>query len=207
MNTVCGHCGSPGPLDRKDDVDLWVEKYDDHGYEIIWKHTVRTWWCPACQEPTLSKDVWSPDIEDSGSQQVVYPTIRNNTSLPEVVRTRLAAAMKVKKIEPGFYAVGIGRMLEAVCRDQGAAGKDLFEKLDDLVARGGLPKPLAEAAHELRKLRNLGAHDTEVEVAAEDVALIEALGEAILEYLYRAPAAVATVRAGLVERRGGPGST
>ena len=30
--------------------------------------------------------------------------------------------MKVKKIEPGFYAVGIGRMLEAVCKDRGADG-------------------------------------------------------------------------------------
>ena len=77
----------------------------------------------------------------------------------------------------------------------------MIAKLDDLVNKGKLPKPLADAAHELRKLRNLGAHDTEVEVAPDDVALIEALADAILEYLYRAPAAVAAVRAGLAERR------
>lgn len=202
MATPCGHCGFRGPIEHKQDVIVWVEEDRIAGYgPIIWNHTVRIWWCPACQEPTLHTSIWSPDIEEAGTDQRVYPPGRDNTPLPEIVRTRLDAAMKVKKIEPAFYAVGIGRMLEAVCKDQAASGKDLFEKLDDLVAKDRLPKPLAEAAHELRKLRNLGAHDKEVEVGPEDVALIEALADAILEYLYRAPAAVAAVRAGLDERR------
>lgn len=179
----------------------WAEDEHPEGHGPTWQHTVGVYWCPACREPTVHSWAWSPEMSVDANERVLHPTRRDNTSLPETVGTRLDAAMKVKKIDPGFYAVGIGRLLEAVCNHQGAAGKDLFAKLDDLVAKGMMPKPLAEAAHELRKLRNLGAHDTEVEVAPDDVALIEALADAILEYLYRAPAAVAAVRAGLAERR------
>jgi hypothetical protein len=171
------------------------------GRAPTWQHTVGVYWCPACGEPTVQTWCWSPEMSVEANERVLYPTRRDNTSLPETIGIRLDAAMKVKKIDPGFYAVGIGRMLEAVCKEQGATGKDLFAQLDDLVVMGKMPEPLTAAAHELRKLRNLGAHDEEIDVSADDVALIEALGEAILEYLYRAPAAVAAVRAGLAERR------
>lgn len=52
-----------------------------------------------------------------------------------------------------------------------------------------------------RKLGNLGAHDDEVEIQAADVPAIEALADAILEYLYRAPATLDAVKGSLDERR------
>ena len=63
-------------------------------------------------------------------------------------------------------------MLETVCNQEGANGNDLFAKLDDLAARGRIPDMLAEVAHELRQLGNLGAHDEEVSVAPDDVPVI-----------------------------------
>jgi hypothetical protein len=44
---------------------------------------------------------------------------------------------------------------------------------------------------------NLGAHDAE----AADVPVIADLAEALLEYLYRAPAQLAAVQAGLAQRK------
>jgi hypothetical protein len=103
--TSCGHCGFRGPLEHKENVVLWVEEEEIEGYGCIrWNHTVGIWWCPACQEPTLRVVVWSSEIDEAGVDEVVYPTRRDNASLPEIVRKRLDAAMKVKKIEPGFYA-------------------------------------------------------------------------------------------------------
>jgi Domain of unknown function (DUF4145) len=197
----CEHCGFRGPLEHKGNVISWVEQEDPEGHGPSWEYTVGVYWCRGCREATVHTWGWSPEMSIEAGERVLYPTRRDNSSLPETVGIRLDAAMKVKRIDPGLYAVGIGRMLEAVCKEQGATGKDLFAKLDDLVVQGKMPEPLTAAAHELRKLRNLGAHDEAIEVAADDVTLIEALGEAILEYLYRAPAAVAAVRAGLAQRR------
>lgn len=47
---------------------------------------------------------------------------------------------------------------------------------------------LADMVNQLRKVRNLGAHDTKDIVTEEDIPLILSLLEAILEYLYVAPA-------------------
>jgi len=182
-------------------VDLKQEVEDIPEYGHITSVTqIHVYVCPACEEATVWSLVWSLDIQDEFAHRRLYPTARDRSALPERVRTRLDAALKVKKIEPGFYAVGIRRMLETVCNIEGAAGGDLFAKLDDLAAHGRIPGTLAEAAHELRKVGNLGAHDSEVDVAPEDVPAIEALAEAILEYLYRAPAQLATVRSALASR-------
>jgi hypothetical protein len=50
---------------------------------------------------------------------------------------------------------------------------------------------------------NLGAHDENVDVAPADVPVIDDLADAILEYLYRAPAKLAAVRQGIEEGKRG----
>jgi hypothetical protein len=90
--------------------------------------------------------------------------------------------------------------LTTVCNEEGADGKALFGKLDDLARKNRTPEMLAEAAHQLRRLGNLGGHDEDVAVVAEDVPMIEDLADAILEYLYRAPAKLAALRQGFETR-------
>jgi hypothetical protein len=84
-------------------------------------------------------------------------------------------------------------MLEVVCLQEGATGKNLVERLTVLADSGRIPGPLAHMAQQLRQIRNLGAHAATDEVRAADVPVILEFGEAILEYLYRAPAKVAAV--------------
>ena len=73
----------------------------------------------------------------------------------------------------------------------------LADKLTYLAGAGRIPQTLAEMAHHLKELRNLGAHDAEDTVTEEDVPIILDFLEAILEYLYVAPAKVAAVQARL----------
>jgi hypothetical protein len=60
-----------------------------------------------------------------------------------------------------------------------------------------IPQTLAEMAQQLRQIRNLGAYDANDEVTEEDVPIIMDFLEAILEYLYVAPAKIAAVQARL----------
>ena len=87
-----------------------------------------------------------------------------------------------------------GLTLEAICEYEQARGSSLAERLNHLVAEERIPKTLAEMAHHLRPLRNMGAHLTEEEIHPEDVPVIIDFVEAILEYLYVAPAKIRAVQ-------------
>jgi hypothetical protein len=126
---------------------------------------------------------------------VVFPTLTEAAPLPDVVSKDYEAALLVRHIEPNAYAVLVGRLLERICQEQGIAGKEpLARKLQRLAEGGAIPPVLAEMADQLRQIRNLGAHAEAGEVADEDVPVIAEFIEAIVEYLYRAPAKVETVR-------------
>jgi Domain of unknown function (DUF4145) len=72
--------------------------------------------------------------------------------------------------------------------------------LDQLADEGVLPRPLAEMGHQLRARGNLGAHAGDVKVSVEDLPVIEEFVEAILEYVYRAPAKIAAAQSSLDAR-------
>lgn len=96
--------------------------------------------------------------------------------------------------------MGIRKTIEAVCKEEGAKKDNLEKMLDQLADEGRLPRPLAEMGDQLRARGNLGAHPNDVEVSAEDVPVIEEFIEAILEYMYRAPAKIAAAQASLDAR-------
>ena len=203
MAEPCGHCGFKGPLDHKGEVAIkrgTDETRDGTDYE--WGKFATVFVCPVCEELTLGTYWWIDLLGEPEDYRRVYPSERDNTALPDKVRERLETALKVKRIDPASYAVAIRRMLETVTNTEGAAGRDLFHKLDDLARQGRIPQPLAEIGHELRNLGKFGAHDEEIEVEQADVPMIEDLAEAILEYLYRAPAKLQAVRTGIEARKG-----
>jgi hypothetical protein len=87
-----------------------------------------------------------------------------------------------------------GRTLEAVCEHEGIAGRNLAERLHQLQEGNRIPPMLADMARQLRIIRNIGAHNINTgDVTREDAATVMEFLEAILEYLYVAPAKVANV--------------
>ena len=203
----CGHCGFTGPLEHRGNVtgETHSELHDrvgEHTWETIWSlHR-----CPQCKEPTLETYAWSDQFSDPESlvPTVLYPGASDDSVLPPLIRKHREAARRVKGLDPSFYALGIRRMLEAMCIAEQAQGTSLYQQLQYLATQGRLPQTLVDVATQLRKLGNLGAHVSSVEVIASDVPLIDDLAEAMLEYLYRAPAKVAAVEAELTRRQSGP---
>jgi len=63
-------------------------------------------------------------------------------------------------------AVMVRRTLEAVCEDQGAAGDDLYKRIENLGEKIVLPKGMIKALHNLRLLGNDAVH-VEARVYAE----------------------------------------
>lgn len=76
------------------------------------------------------------------------------------------------------------------CIDKNAEGESLFDKIKYLADEGIIPAPLKDLAHNLRMLRNIGAHADLGELTPKEVPVLESLCKAILEYVYTAPALI-----------------
>lgn len=208
----CGHCGKLAVFTIRGEGTQYGAVLDNSGnYDGQDITTWRILECEWCQKPTLEEtvisytfvaDAFNIGMERQSSEiTVLYPGAKTAKTplmnLPETIEKKYMAALKVQAIEPSACAVLIGRTLEAVCNYEKATGKTLSDKLNNLVSSDRIPRTLAEMAHQLRQIRNFGAHDTEDEVTEEDVPIILEFLEAILEYLYVAPAKIAAVQARL----------
>src|SRR4051794_9624086 len=100
MDRSCGHCGSTRPLVRKDSVLLRTDPFTSDGDRYSWFHVVTVYLCEACGEPTLWFHIQSDGVDGRLNERALYPIVRDNSALPEKVRKRLNAALKVKKADP-----------------------------------------------------------------------------------------------------------
>jgi hypothetical protein len=200
---ACGHCGFAGDLEKKGQVLVHRETYTDDrtGMSLDYDTYVQIFVCPSCDDLTVDRYDWSDvmDPEDAESE-VLYPRALDISGLPATVAKEYARAHRTKD-EPVFYALGVRRTLEALCTAEGAQGKTLFDRLKNLADTGRLPDVFVEMATILRRYGNLGAHHSDDEPTPEDVAIVGEFAEAIIEYLYRAPAKVTAVRAALDARQ------
>ncbi len=189
---TCRHCGNRAPMKIVAKYDHVIElgdpPYNDNFY-YYWSILL----CPSCEEPTfreIFRSTFEQDIDRGwpSHYRILYPNSHSIIDeLPEIVKRNYEVALRIKNIDPNSFAVSIGRTLEAVCNEQGAPGKSLFDKLKYLEKQNGIPGHLAEMAEKLRLLRNIGAHLEGGEIEKEDVPLILNFCESILDYIYRAP--------------------
>src|SRR5690554_427411 len=189
IKVKCGHCQNISPMkvlftlnhvkDHEDETTLsWQEGR-------IWKLLV----CPICAGVVLCNyyyhDGFSPE---SWPFQIVYPPKEKELNgLPCEIARAYQSAQRVKTIDSNAYAVLLGRVIELVCIDRGAKGEKLYNKLSYLAEKGEIPDKLADMAHQLRELRNIGAHADLGELTSFETPVLDDLCRAILEYVYTAP--------------------
>ena len=198
---TCGHCGNTTVFTVAAE-GFRPTTIDAHGAETTTWTTWRVLLCTTCSQPTLERDV-QPVTGGAGggrpprgpSPELLYPVSQALiAALPSSIGRMYQETLRVEKRSPRACAVMAGLTLEAVCQHEQAKGSSLSERLNHLVASERIPKTLAEMAHHLRQLRNIGAHLTEEEILPEDVPVIIDFVEAILEYLYVAPSKIRAVQ-------------
>src|SRR5260370_25661123 len=191
---VCGHCGNRTVFEMKGEYFMVG---DWEGYQINIKNSLLR--CKTCSMPTLEQSTYNPTMdimEDKPEIEILYPAFNAIKNLPETIEKRYTEALKVKNISPSLFAVMAGRTLEAVCKHEDAKGNTLSDKINNHARseRKRIPQILADMAHQLRQIRNLGMHDKEYEVTIGDVPIILDFVDAILEYLYVAPSKINRVK-------------
>ncbi len=212
----CDHCGKQAVFIVRGNGTQHGAKVGDTDTETQELTTWQICECSNCNKPTLEEIIatyqlvetlltnsnskatmafeWHPT---TAKRTVLYPGKTPLTNLPKTIEKKYLEALKVRDIQPSACAVLAGRTLEAICNHEKAAGRTLSDKLNNLMGSDRIPKTLAEMAHQLRQIRNLGAHDADDEVTGEDASIMMDFLDTILEYLYVAPAKVAAVKARL----------
>ena len=193
----CGHCGNQTVLKERAIYAYEVDHFLD--FESDMKGNETTVWrilqCLVCSRPTF-QEIYSQEEWCAGNQKVLYPTSgRNLNPLPEVISRAYEAVLRARYVDPNACAVLAGRALEVMCNYEKVQGRVLADKLRNLADSGRIPQTLAAIASQIKQLRHTSAHAATDEVRKEDVPIILEFIEAILEYLYVAPAKIANVQA------------
>lgn len=135
------------------------------------------------EPPPFCPDLYDPDI--------LYPTsMRRPKGLPDKVLKAYRSAQRVRYVDPNSYAVQLRRMLEFICKDQNASGNSLAAKLQHLSARNLIPDQLGYVVKHLKNFGNIGAHAADFDITEAEIPLLDSLAQAIVEYIYTAPALV-----------------
>jgi hypothetical protein len=143
--------------------------------------------CPACNGVSFAR-IYYHDHLDPSETEILYPTTHKMPEgLPSAVGKGYEAVLKVRNVDANAFGVLVRRVLELVCADRGAQGRNLHEQLNCLVERDEIPEQLANMAHSLRVFGNIGAHASAGELTSAEIPFLDKLCEAVLEYVYYAP--------------------
>jgi hypothetical protein len=158
--------------------------------------------CEPCGNILVRKSPVDDRFEDVPDVETVYPESGGLVEyLPELIATAYQNALRVRNIGDA-YAVLLGKLLELVCLDQRASGKNLAEGLRNLGAASVLPPQLVDAANSIRSLRNIGAHASTGGIDEDDVPILDSLTKAVLEYVYVGPRLISRAKERIDRRRG-----
>jgi hypothetical protein len=121
--------------------------------------------CQGCE--TISFRKTHTNSEDFDDYIDVYPnpeegrkSIADDHLLPSNLQRIYTETLKA--LNAGHFVltgIGIRAIVETICKDKQANGKDLLIKINDLVTHGVLTKDGADILHKLRTLGNEAAHE------------------------------------------------
>lgn len=135
-----------------------------------------------------------------------YPTptsARTYPNTPQHIGDAASEAHKVHSYE-AYRATAIlcRAVIEAICKDKGAEGRDLFRKIDNLYDQGEIRKFVKETAHVLRAIGNDMAHgDFDQELSADDADHILGFMDSILDEVYESTAKLTEMQSLVAARK------
>jgi hypothetical protein len=164
---------------------------DSHGNIIDKDLQERFEWmllsCPVCKKVSLIEN-YSNEYEPDAEIELLYPECNiNYLGVPKEVKSAFEAALKIKNIDTSVCLLSLRRVLEAICKEQGAKGNSLEIMIKDILEKGKLPNLMDDACWIIRQLGNDAAHAGDIKVHRSDVEQTIGFLKTIMQYLYTLP--------------------
>lgn len=198
---TCFHCGNTGTLNyigntRWEDVDL---VYNDIG-EIIHREVLEheDWYifeCPVCNRPVVIRQDVLHFADYTYQPVTVFPSVLvSPEGVPKEIYSAFEAAIRAKGIDCAICLLSLRRVLEMICKEKGAVGKDLEAMIDNLISTGVLSPAFSDACWVIRQLGNNAAHADGGNMYAYQVEQVIEYVSTIINYLYSMPVRVAKMK-------------
>jgi len=163
--------------------------------------------CKGCEHIRFREESWStmerdPETGEYDPTITVYPEVARSErkaieifELPKSVsRIYSETVVAFNAGAPILAGAGLRAIVEAICIDQKVSGRNLQERIDDLVAKGMLAKPQAELLHEERYIGNAALHEI-LPPSTEELDDGLAIVEGLLSTIFVLPRHAARIRA------------
>ena len=162
--------------------------------------------CPSCKNYNIINAYWDSsygkvteskkyeDIYcgDNIYETVLYPVVSElsngaNGIVPNDILKTFRKSLELKSVDSESCLVKLRKTLELICNDKNAIGHNLNDKLKKLFELGILPSTLKSASNITRKLGNMGAHESDIEISTTELSSTIKLVEYIRQYIYILP--------------------
>lgn len=198
----CSHCGNRTPHCRSFEYTALMF-YDEVivGEKQYYPYTWLCYTCETCKGLNIFGAFFNADLSISfishaklhpkGADVLPPPhTLSPNQPIPIKIISLYEEVWPLRHRSPAAFIGQVRRLLEFVCDDQKASGKDLFCKLKNLSTKGVFPGYFSQITDLLRTVGNMGAHASKEELSVWDAELIDDFFRSILDYVYIAPARI-----------------
>jgi len=178
-------------------IDVW------NGYEIA---VCRGCGSVSFVHTSACSEDFDPNTGEISSSVTLYPDrlsgrkqIHGDENFPAKTRRIYSEVIKaMNSSSPLLAAIGLRALIESICLDQAAKGKNLKARISALAALGLLSQRQADILHNHRFMGNKAAHEMEAAPPQELVAALE-IAETLLKTIYLLPVLGAKITAGKVK--------
>ena len=198
---TCYHCGNTGILKYMGQT-LWQNEditYNDNG-EIISCSVLEheDWYvfeCPVCHRPVIIRQDTFDIASYTYRPVTVYPSfLMSPAGVPKEIYSAFEAAIRTKGIDYAICLLSLRRVLEMICKEKGAIGKDLETMIENLISTGVLSSAFSDACWVIRQLGNGAAHADKSDIYAYHIEQTIEFVSTIINYLYSMPVRVAGMK-------------
>ncbi len=197
-NATCRTCR------RGTSHDVLAEIEDEHEQDfgeespVSWGEDYRILRCRGCATVCFEEARWnSTEVAPDDSpwlNQTFYPAPNEGRGFPfegillpaKLMRIYCEALTALNADSRILATIGLRATVEAMCADQGAKGKNLEERIDDLVASGAIAARQKDFLHLHRLLGNDAAHELKAPEQPELHAAFDII-ESTIKTLYALP--------------------
>ena len=160
--------------------------------------------CPVCHRPVVIRQDTIDFVEYSYEPVSAFPTYLISTDgIPEEIHSAFEAAIRTKGIDSAICLLSLRRVLEMICKEKGATGRDLEDKIENLISTGILSSSFADACWVIRQLGNSAAHADRERIYTYHVEQTIEFVSTIINYLYSMPVRVAKMKAEIENKKSG----
>lgn len=209
----CRHCGNRGIMKYIGKTGWLVEDIHEDNYghifdsELLEHMDYYVFECPVCYKPVIISE-YCLDINDEPPKfEIKYPSVNvSSKGVPNEIYSAFESAIKTKGIDYSICLLSLRRVLEMICNDKGAKGKNLENKIKDLIDSKLLPEMIGDACWIIRQLGNGAAHADKIEVYSYDVEQVIGYVGIIIDYLYSMPHRIREMKESIIKRKDQNGS-